>query len=153
MMEMNIFNHRRAYSTPFQYYNQVNNTYRAALYMNWILYPATGVNGYTVVNNYPYYIYNGYRHRYSSFETCNYQLFDKNNHQVIQTFWNNNCANGYNFCANMRDNMNEQLWENRYECAETFRNRQFNFSTPTYEDRSAGCYNFDRLNGICYDEY
>ncbi len=89
--------------------------------MNWVLSPSKRLNGYHYINNYPFYIHNGYRHRYSNVETCNYQLVDKNTHSVQGRYNNNLCSVGYNSCANERDNMNNQFQENKYFCAENFK--------------------------------
>jgi hypothetical protein len=143
--------HRVRY-TPRAYYRHVNSSLRAAIYLNWILNPSVRSNGYVLYNNYPYFVHNGYRHRYSWNDTCNYQLFDKYTHQVVRSYWNNICAVGYNQCALDRDSRNERAWENRYECAETFRNNGYDFSRPTY-DYHNDCYDYDYDSGLCYDNY
>ena len=131
--------------TPRRYYSHLRSTFAAAIYLNWILHPSTRVNGHVVINNYPYYVYNGYRHRYSSYDTCNYQLFDKYTHDVVSSYFNQTCSTGYNQCAFDRDRRNEAEWENRYECAETYRTSDYGLN----ED----CYDYDWNTNICYDQY
>tara|TARA_Y100000768_G_C23987633_1_gene689952 strand:- start:814 stop:1011 length:198 start_codon:yes stop_codon:yes gene_type:complete len=63
--------------------------------------------------------------------------------------------------------MNQREYDNRYFCAETFRDQNYNFSTPTYDttyeyedyddygyndDRRGVCYDYDRNTGVCYDK-
>jgi hypothetical protein len=107
-------------------------------------------NGYYVISGYPYMIHNGYRFRYSNYDYCNYQLIDKYNHQVINSFWNMRCNQGYDICANQRDNMNYQAREFRYVCAETYRDRGHNFNDYSYNYNHGGdqCYGQN-----CYDDY
>lgn len=138
--------------TPINYYRRLRNVAAGAFYVNWILRSSTRSNGYFVINNYPYFVHNGYRHRYSSVDTCNYQLFDKYTHQVVGTYWNQICSYGYNQCALDRDARNERAWSNRYECAETFRNSNYDFNTPSHNNNSS-CYDYDWETGICYDNY
>ena len=118
--------HVRHY-TPSIYYRNIYRDYRSAVYLNWIFYPSTRVNGYYYVGDYPYYVYNGYRHRYSHYDTCNYQLVDSYTNSVSLNYWNRTCAVGYDMCANERDLRNSVEYDNRYFCAETFRDRYYNF--------------------------
>ena len=170
--------HRR-WGRPYGYYSYLRSNYRTHLYLNWILAPSSRINGYFYVNNYPYYVHNGYRHRYSNLETCNYQLVDKYTHSVERTYWNQLCTTGYNSCAYERDRRNDREYSNRYFCAETFRDNGYNFSTPTYDyndteyydsqqpddqnysdqsneyrtdnDYGKECYDYDSQTGVCYD--
>ena len=152
-----IFAHRLNY-TPFKYYNYLQNNVRNAVYINWLLFSTTYNNGYRVINNYPYFVYNGYRHRYSSTDTCNYQLFDKYTHQVIQKYWGYTCNTGYNLCASQRVSANARTLSNRYNCAETFRNRNFDFNTPTYnyeqqdEQEYGDSFQYDNNSSEYYDD-
>lgn len=155
-------NHRRRY-TPWNYFRNISSNYRNYVYLNWILFPSTRLNGYYYDGDYPYYIHNGYRHRYSNNDTCNYQLVDKNTHNVVRTYWNQMCSNGYNRCAVDRDNRNEMEWSNKFFCAETHRNQGYDFNNPTYNyendysdnysDNSNNCYDYDYDSGVCYDNY
>jgi hypothetical protein len=168
--------HARRYPQPRSFFRHVRDNFRRHIYLNWILSPSTRINGYSRVNQYPYYIHNGYRHRYSTLDNCNYQLVNKNNHNVVRTYWNQTCTSGYNRCALDRDRRNEQEWSNKFFCAETFRKNSYDFSAPTYgsnyeyddnlnnyssEDsyyNSSNTYNTSSNNnnnndnrGICYD--
>ena len=78
-------------------------------------------------------VHNGYKHRYSNIDSCNYQLIDTHTHNVQSTWWNNTCNIGYNACASIRDNQNFSTNEFRYECVETFRDSSYDFSFPTYD--------------------
>jgi hypothetical protein len=94
-------------------------------------------------------------------------LIDKNTHQIVRTYWNQSCVSGYNSCAIDRDNRNEREWDNRYFCAETYRDQNYNFNTPTYDyqddydnydnydnyntNNSENCYDYDWETAQCYD--
>ena len=151
------FVHSRRYSTPYNYFRYVRDYYRDYVYLNWIFYPSMRSNGYYQVDGYPYYVFNGYRNRYSEYDSCNYQLVDQNNHQVIRTYWNQSCYNGYNSCAYERDMMNEREWDNRYFCAETFRDNGYDFGRATYDydydDDLYNDYDYNGGNGDYYDDY
>ena len=66
-------------------------------------------------------------YRYSHYDTCNYQLVDSYTNSVSLNYWNRTCAVGYDMCANERDLRNSVEYDNRYFCAETFRDRYYNF--------------------------
>jgi hypothetical protein len=112
------------------------------------------VNGYWTIDNYPYYVYNGYRHRYSTYDYCNYQLVDQYDHRVVQTYWNQVCNVGYDSCSYERDRLNSQIGEYRYFCSETYRDYGYSYSTPSYEipseDDTNTCEDNDR-DGMCDD--
>src|SRR5690606_2314260 len=61
----NTFNHAVRFHRPAHYYGHVRAHYSNYLYLNWIYYPAAFANGHRLIEGYPYYVYNGYRHRYS----------------------------------------------------------------------------------------
>lgn len=129
------FYHSVLYYRSYDWYNFVLRTNRNYVYVHWIFYPATGYrNGYNTIENYPYYVYNGYRHRYSSNDYCNYQLVDSNNHSVVQTYWNQICNTGYDACSYERDRLNSQMNDYRYFCSETYRDYGYDYSTPSYEN-------------------
>src|SRR5690606_37214062 len=126
--------HTIRYYRTYDWYSYVLRSHPTYIYANWIFYPASGyVNGYHTFDNYPYYVYNGYRHRYSSRDYCNYQLVDTHNHQVVQTYWNQTCNTGYDLCSQERDRINAQMNEYRYFCSETFRDYGYDYSQPTYQ--------------------
>lgn len=118
----------------WDYYGYIRTSYPNYLYLNWIYWPTVGYNnGYYRFNNYPYYVYNGYRYRYSQQDSCNYQLVDTYTHQVLRSYWNLSCNNGYDQCSYERDRMNSTSSDFRYTCSETYRDENYDFSRPTYE--------------------
>jgi hypothetical protein len=109
------------------------------VYAHWIFFPATGYrNGYYVLDNYPYYVYNGYRYRYSTYDYCNYQLVDSFDHRVERTYWSQICNTGYDSCSMERDRLNSQFGQFRYFCSETYRDSNYDWSTPSYDDSYYG---------------
>lgn len=129
------YRHVVRYYRTYDWYNYVYRNHRDYVYAHWIYYPASGYNnGYWDIDNYPYYVYNGYRHRYSSYDYCNYQLVDTYNHAVLNTYWNQLCNTGYDACAMERDRLNSQMNEFRYTCSETYRDYGYDYSTPTFDD-------------------
>lgn len=132
-----IRSHRR-FARNGGYYSFMRRNHRNHIYLNWILSPSSRYNGYyySTNNSYPYFVHNGYRHRYSNLETCNYQLVDKYNHRVERTYYGQTCSRGYNACAYDRDINNDREYSNRYFCAETFRDTSYNFSVPSYDTQS-----------------
>lgn len=112
------FKHAHGFKRPIHYFNYINQNHRRALYNHWVLYTTPHTNGFYIFNNYPYFVYDGYQHRYSSYDVCHYQLFDNRTDEVELSFWNQSCQVGYDQCAMYRDNFNELMWENRYSCAE-----------------------------------
>src|SRR5690606_23603992 len=106
------YRHTIRYYRTFDWYNHVVRSYRNYIYAHWIFWPTTGYNnGYYVIDNYPYYVYNGYRFRYSPVDYCNYQLVDQYNHRVERTYWNQLCNTGYDACSMERDRLNAQMGE------------------------------------------
>lgn len=131
------YRHTIRYYRTYDWYNYVYRINRNYVYAHWIFYPATGYrNGYWTIDNYPYYVYNGYRYRYSTNDYCNYQLVDSNNHQVVQTYWNQMCNTGYDACSYERDRLNSQMNDYRYFCSETWRDYGYDYSTPSYDSTS-----------------
>jgi len=112
------YNHRVTYRYSRNYYDHVRVSYPDYIYVNWLLYPSSRMDGYVVVNGYPYYVYDGLRHRYSYYDSCNYELVDKYTHQVVMNFGTQACAPAYDQCAYERDRLNDMEYENRYFCAE-----------------------------------
>jgi len=103
-----------------------------------------------VIDNYPYYVFNSYRYRYSQIDFCNYQLVDSWNHQVVTQYWNQQCNIGYDNCSFERDRLNTQMGEYRYFCSETFRDESYDYSTPSYDTSSEEetCQDWDN-DGYC----
>jgi hypothetical protein len=151
------YHHVRFYRS-FDWYNYVWSSYPTYVYAHWIFFPAMGYNnGYWTIDNYPYYVFNGYRYRYSSYDYCNYQLVDKWNHRVERTYWNQLCNYGYDNCAYERDRLNAQMGEFRYFCSETYRDMSFDYSTPSYDDtcvdnnRDGMCDDYVPQDNTCWD--
>jgi hypothetical protein len=129
------YSHSVRYYRTSDWYNYVLRSYPNYLYAHWIFWPATGyTNGYWTIDNYPYFVYNGYRYRYSSYDYCNYQLVDKYDHRVTQTHWNLLCKTGYDMCSLERDRLNAQMNDYRYFCSETYRDYGHDYSQPSYDD-------------------
>jgi hypothetical protein len=143
------YRHVTRYYRSYDWYNYVWRLNRNYVYAHWIFFPATGYrNGYYVIDNYPYYVWNGYRYRYSQADYCNYQLVDKYDHRVVQTYWNQTCSYGYDLCSFERDRLNAQMGEYRYFCSETYRDLGHDYSSPTYETPD---YGYNTGTGTCSD--
>lgn len=111
---------RRHYLRTSNYAQAVRRYNSNYFYRNWIFYPSTRTNGYYVIDNYPYFIFNGYRHRYSNMDICDYQLVDSYTDTVIRYYNNRTCSYGYDECARERDYQNDYEYGNRYFCAESY---------------------------------
>jgi hypothetical protein len=68
----------------------------------------------------PFYVYNGYRHRYTPVEICDYELVDRHSHTTYRTFYGISCSTGYDRCADLRDDLNWYEYDDRYFCAERY---------------------------------
>ena len=71
-------------------------------------------------NGYPYYVYNGYMHRYSDVDRCDFELVDGWSNEVVQTYNDYSCNYGYDVCADDRSYYNDIENEYRYFCSERF---------------------------------
>lgn len=111
---------RRQYLRTVNYYNYLRSMSYNYFYRNWIFYPASYMNGYRVLNGYPYFIYAGYAHRYSYNDICDYQLVDSYTDSVVQSYSNMSCAYAYDSCADDRDYENRYEMDDRYFCAERY---------------------------------
>jgi len=121
-------NHNRRYRSTRDYYRTVNTSY---LYRNnWIRVSVGYDNGYRYYNDYPYFVYNGYRHRYSHIDRCDYELVDSYTGRVERRFNTYTCSTGYDLCADKRDDLNDYEWDTRYFCAE----RYSSYSSDPYID-------------------
>ena len=109
--------HTIRYVRPYDYYFAAR---RYHIYRYWLFEPVTYgySNGYYVFNNYPYYVYQGYRHRYSSVDLCSYQLVDSTSNTSVKSFTERVCQAAYDECSLERDVANQNLSEVRYFCAE-----------------------------------
>jgi hypothetical protein len=96
---------RTRYENSSNYVPEVNHHH---IFQFWIMRPIPyGYGeGYCYFDNYDYYVYQGYRHRYSSEDFCDYELVDTrlvNN--VVATFSNMTCKDAYDACATKRDEL------------------------------------------------
>ena len=62
-------------------------------------------DGWCYYDNYDFYVYQGYRHRYSQSDICNYELIDTRTNTVVEAFHNLQCKEGYDACAKKRDEL------------------------------------------------
>jgi hypothetical protein len=143
-----IYRHN-TYWTPYTYFDFVRARYRSYLYLNWIYWNSSRINGYHVIDGYPYYVFNGYRHRYSHIDTCNYQLIDKYSHRVVRSYWGQICSISYDQCAIERSRKNRWEGNYRYSCVETFRNRNYTFNHYNSSHSYRGGY----LNTLSNSDY
>lgn|GEM_PF-3742991 len=91
------------------------------IYLNrWVRYNNNCYNGSFYNNGYSWYCNNGYLHRYSYQDSCNYYLVDLKTNKVVESFGQYACNTGYDLCADMRNNMNAQAGDNRYFCSEQY---------------------------------
>ena len=110
--------HKTHYSSPLKYHYTIHPRY---LYRGlWIRINIDHADGYYFYNDYPYFIYNGYLHRYSSWDRGSYDLVDRKTDEVYATFYGNSLKQSYDRCAELRDKLNNKLGEYRYFCAERF---------------------------------
>ncbi|MFG1481774.1 hypothetical protein ABMA79_09165 [Halobacteriovorax sp. HFRX-2_2] len=110
--------HNRRWTTARDYHRTVRPIY---VYNNrWLRVSVSYVDGYYWDYDYPYFIYNGYRHRYSAYDTCNYELVDSWSDSVERTFYSFSCSTGYDLCADLRDELNDYEYDYRYFCAERY---------------------------------
>lgn len=109
---------RVVYRTPRDYFR---NSGRHTLYRNrWIRIGISHNDGFFHLDGRPYYVYNGYRHRYTPVEICDYELVDGHSNRTYETFYGQNCSRGYDNCADLRDELNWYEYDDRYFCAERF---------------------------------
>jgi hypothetical protein len=106
----NRYNSRRAFNRSLN---------RSHVYRNrWVRWATNYNNGY-YWDNYPFFVYNGYRHRYSNVDRCDYELVDSYDEETVRDFSGYSCNVGYDRCAEVRDEYNYDEEENRYFCSET----------------------------------
>ena len=87
-------------------------------------YPYQYQDGYIWHSGYPYFAYNGYIHRYSNRDICNFELVDSQSRQTVESYQGQICNIGYDTCAQQRDEMNSQENSYKYFCSERYSNRQ-----------------------------
>jgi hypothetical protein len=105
------------YYSPRDYYMHINSRY---IYRSWIQEPVlfSYSNGYYQIDNYPYYVYSGFRYRYHPVETCQYQLVDSSSYTSVQNYGVRACSAAYDQCAYDRSSYNSSAGYSRYFCAE-----------------------------------
>ncbi len=108
------------YSSPFSYHSGIDS---GLIYnSSWIMEPVgyQYSSGFSCFNNYPYYVHNGYRYRYSPVDICNYELVDVKDETpvVVKTFYAMECNKAFDACAQKRDELNEDESSQRYICME-----------------------------------
>ena len=109
------------YARPVDYHRVV---VRRHIYRHWIFQPVPRYYhpGYVVIDDYPWYIHNNYRYRYSPVETCQYDLVDSETDTTVRSYGDLNsmsCNLAYDLCAADRDAANGNVYEDeRYFCAE-----------------------------------
>jgi hypothetical protein len=105
------------YNSPRDYYMRVNRHY---VLRSWIQEPVifSYSNGYWMMDNYPYYVYSGFRYRYHPVELCQYQLVDGSSYTSVQNYGLRSCSSSYDSCAYDRESWNNSAGYNRYFCAE-----------------------------------
>jgi hypothetical protein len=110
--------HTRRYLRIRDYHYTV--PYRYVYWNTWLRWRISYNDGYRWYMDYPYFVYNGYLHRYSHIDTCNYDLVDSYDNTTYRSFGGYTCATGYDLCADLRDSLNWQRSEYRYFCSERF---------------------------------
>ncbi|WP_127716648.1 hypothetical protein [Halobacteriovorax sp. HLS] len=133
--------HHRRWSTNRSYHRTI--PYRDIYWNNWLRVRVTWTNGYYWWDDYPWYSYNGYRHRYSRIDYCNYELVDGYNNTVERRFYNYTCNTGYDLCADLRDNLNSYEYGYRYFCSEKL---DGDYTEYGYD------YNDDFYSDVSYDD-
>lgn len=120
------------WNTPYAYHRTV---LRSHIYRHWIFWAVPGYYrpGYRYMDGYPWYIYNGYRHRYSPTETCTYDLIDTSNDTTVRNFGEMSCNLAYDQCARERDAANAGNSDERFTCAEHVEDDLANNDDSTFE--------------------
>lgn len=124
--------HRRRFARRYDYHRTI--PYRYVYWDTWIRYRVSFNDGYILVDGYPYYVYNGYRHRYSSYDYCDYDLVDGYDNRVEHTFYGYTCAQAYDLCADIRDDLNYRRSDYRYFCSERLDFTYGSYTHWSYDD-------------------
>lgn len=116
----NRYRHQRRYYNIYDYHRGI--PYRHVYANNWLRFYVgyNYGNGYVMIGGYPYFVYNGYRHRYSYYDHCNYELVDTMYNSVVTSYYGRSCADSYNSCAAQRDQWNWNARGYRYFCSERY---------------------------------
>ncbi len=126
-----MINRTIVYGSPRAYYRHVSQRH---IFYRWIQEPVVFEynDGYWDIDNYPYYVYHGYRYRYSPVEMCKYDLVDGNDYTTVRTY-EQACTGGYDACAIERDTMNHTIGMERYFCAEAVDEEFEQSNASTYQ--------------------
>lgn len=127
--------HSVRYYNPYDYYSRI--PYRYVYWDSWVRWGVSYNDGFFYIESYPYFVYNGYRHRYSPVDTCDYELVDGYDNRAVATFHGRSCQSGYDMCANERDERNYRSYDHRYFCAERLDNSRsynWNYNDDFYSD-------------------
>jgi hypothetical protein len=105
------------YHSPRDYYTNMNHSY---IFRRWVQEPVifTYNDGFWNIDGYPYYVYRGYRYRYSPVDYCQYQLVDGQDYSTVTTYPVEACTTAFDACAIERDNLNSSVGTERFFCAE-----------------------------------
>ena len=109
--------HRRQYRLSRDYHRTI--PFRFIYWGSWVRFRMSVNDGFRWHNEYPYYAYNGYLHRYSNLDQCEYELVDGYNNRTIRSY-SGTCAISYDRCAEYRDHKNYEEYGYRYFCSERF---------------------------------
>lgn len=138
---------RRAYNRYWSfsdYYRTI--PYRNIYWNTWVRYRVSYNNGFHWYNGYPYFVYNGYLHRYSTQDSCNYELVDGFNNSTVRTYGTYySCQSAYDQCALDRDNYNYSSNDYRYFCSERL-DRDYSYDV-NYD------YDTDFYGDLYHDDY
>ena len=124
--------HHNRWNSRRNYFSAI--TYRDIYWDRWLRTRVTWNDGYYWHNNYPWYTYNGYSHRYSNVDTCDYELVDGFNNTVERTYYNYTCSFGYDQCADQRDQMNNWSNDYRYFCSERLEGNVYDYNYDYNDD-------------------
>jgi hypothetical protein len=139
------------YSYPSYYYRTI--PYRFVYWNRWIRFRVNYNNGYHAYNGYPHFVYNGYLHRYSSYDNCNFELVDGYTNSTIERFNNYRCNVGYDQCAELRSRLNDQESDYRYFCSEAIENVSNGNYDWDYDDDFYSDINYDDDSSDSDDSY
>jgi hypothetical protein len=94
--------------------------HRRHIYVHWIFVPVPWYyrTGYVVMDDYPWWVYNGYRYRYNPVDYCSYEVVDSTTNTAVRSYSEMACNVGYDVCAQERDTYNDLEGYDRYFCAE-----------------------------------
>ena len=112
---------RRNYLRTRNYYDHIYSYNRNYIWNNWIRIPSYRTRGYHVVDGYPYYVFNGYRLRYSNRDYCNYQLIDTRYNSVLESYPDYICSRGLDECMEDANYENSYEYGTPYMCLEAHR--------------------------------